>query len=344
MFARSSRTPLMSNSLVSPTSQQPWTEPVQVELERVEATLRSAVESSVPRLLEASTNLLEAGGKRLRPCVTLLWAKACGADGDAERMIPVAAATELIHMATLMHDDVIDRSDLRRGRRTANAFWGNKVSVLTGDYVLCRAFDLLVQHGSIEILRILAGVTMAMTESEALQAASEGSVEEWRENYWRIISGKTAGFIQACCEAGAVFAEAEPNHRRAAASYGADLGLAFQITDDLLDLIGRPTATGKRVGSDLKDGKVTLPVLLTLDGCSEEARTDLAELISSRELTDADMERIRALAQATGAVDETRVVAARHSAAAADALTSLPDTPARSGLRELAKQVVERTG
>jgi octaprenyl-diphosphate synthase len=321
-----------------------WRDPIAADLELVEAALRSAVDSSVPRLIEAATNLLEAGGKRLRPSLVLLWAKACGEAEDPERAISIASAAELVHMATLMHDDVIDKSDVRRGRRTANASWGNKLSVLTGDYILSKAFEILVANGDIEIMRILAGVTTGMTESEALQAVNEGSIEGWRENYWRIIKGKTADFMSSCCEVGAVLAGARDAERKAAVEYGANLGLAFQITDDLLDLIGRPDSTGKPVGGDLKDGKVTLPILLMLDMCSEEDRARIGEMIASRKISDEDVQYVRRVAEAVGAIGKTRSLASDHSASAVGALSEFADTPAVNSLRALAEQVIRRQG
>ena len=321
-----------------------WRDPIAADLELVEAALRSAVDSSVPRLIEASTNLLEAGGKRLRPSLALLWAKACGEAEDPERAISIASVAELVHMATLMHDDVIDKSDVRRGRRTANASWGNKLSVLTGDYILSKAFEILVANGDMEIMRILAGVTTGMTESEALQAVNEGSIEGWRENYWRIIKGKTADFMSSCCEVGAVLAGAQAAERKAAVDYGTNLGLAFQITDDLLDLIGRPDSTGKPVGGDLKDGKVTLPILLTLESCSEEEAARIGELIASRKISSEDVQYVRGVAEATGAIEKTRSLASEHSALAVEVLEGFADSPAVSSLRTLAEQVIRRQG
>lgn len=320
-----------------------WMEPIAAELSRVEDVLREAVGSSVPRILEASRNLLDGGGKRLRPALVLLWARACGRDWNPDDAINVGAATELIHMASLMHDDVIDGSSLRRGRATANASWGNKLSILTGDYILSRAFQLLVRDGGIEVMRILSSATTGMAESEALQAINEGSVEAWRADYWRIIHGKTADFMAACSEVGALIGGASPDQRKAAAEYGTELGLAFQITDDLLDLIGTPDVVGKLNGSDLRDGKVTLPVLLTLERCAADERVWISKLAASCRLTDANMDRVRRLAESTGALKETRALAARHSALAVESLTGVAESPAKNALRALADYVIERS-
>ena len=323
-----------------------WREAIAHELQLVEDLLRSVINSPVPRLLQASSNLLEGGGKRLRPSLVLLWAKATlmpGVAWNEERAVAVSAATELLHMATLMHDDVIDSSNLRRGRRTANASWGNKFSVLTGDYVLARAFELLIPNASMEILNALAGVTTRMTESEALEVINEGDVEGWRRDYWTIIGGKTAAFMEVCCEVGGILADAGSEQRAAAAQYGAALGLAFQITDDLLDLTGRSSATGKPIGNDLKDGKVTIPVLLTLDAAGEQEKRRITKMIASRNLSDADITYIRSVAESTGAVDGARSLAAEHSARAVAALSPLPDSPAKDALRDLAERVVRRS-
>jgi len=183
--------------------------------------------------------------------------------------VEIAAATELIHMATLMHDDVIDRSDSRRGRVSANAFFGNKITVLSGDYVLSRAFWLLAKDGDLRIIRLIADLTIAMSEGEALQLVIGGSVKSWEEYYWRIIRDKTATFLDVCCQCGSILAGGEDEARKALSEYGLNLGIAFQITDDILDITGDPAKTGKPVGSDLRDGKFTLPVLLALQNLPE---------------------------------------------------------------------------
>ncbi len=320
-----------------------WVEPIAEDLKLVEMALRDASSSKVLQLTQASSNLIEGGGKRIRPSLVLLWSLALGGlPGDSARVL-AASAVELIHMATLMHDDVIDRADLRRGRLTANASWGNKVSILTGDFLLSKAFDALVRLQDLRVFEILPQVTAAMSESEALQALNERNIEGWREHYWQIIHGKTAGFIAACCEMGAIISGADNRKRELARVYGENLGLAFQITDDLLDLVSSSSTVGKPTGSDLRDGKITLPVLLALENCESQEKEKLSALVVAEQVGDEAVEEIRAVARRNGAVEKTRAEAANRVEEACAALSEIEDSAAKKSLICLAEQIVSRT-
>ena len=312
------------------------------ELGDVEVTLGKVIGSSVPTVTRSSDHLLNAGGKRLRPALVALAARACRRPYDPDRVITIAAAAELIHTATLMHDDVIDRSDSRRGRVTANAFWGNKISVLSGDYLLSRAFWLLAKDGDCRILRLIADLTIAMSESEALQIVISGSVKSWQEYYWRVIRDKTARFLDVCAQCGSIVAGGDDRDRQALSDYGLNLGIAFQITDDILDITGDPAKTGKPVGSDLRDGKFTLPILLTFQNSSEPDGERLARLAEEQEISERSIALICDAAQRCGAIEMAREAAAGYVDKANRSLEELAPSEARDALVALGESVVSR--
>ena len=319
-----------------------WAACVRQELGDIEVALGKVIGSSVPTITRISDHLLTAGGKRLRPALVTLAAKACCRPYDSDRIVAIAAATELIHMATLMHDDVIDRTDSRRGRVTANAFWGNKLTVLSGDYVLSRAFWLVTRHGDLEILRLIADLTIAMSESEALQLVISGSVKSWEEYYWRIIRDKTARFMDVCCQCGTIVAGGDESIQKALSEYGLNLGIAFQITDDILDITGDPAKTGKPVGSDLRDGKVTLPALLTIQNSVDPDGPALVKMAEQRNVGDKEIAVICAAAVRCGAIDMAREAAAGYVDKAHRCLEDVPPSIARDALYELADSVTGR--
>jgi octaprenyl-diphosphate synthase len=319
-----------------------WAECVRQELGDIEVALGKVIGSSVPTITRINDHLLTAGGKRLRPALVTLSAKACCQPYDPDRMISIAAATELIHMATLMHDDVIDRTDSRRGRVTANAFWGNKLTVLSGDYVLSRAFWLLAKDGDIRVIRLIADLTIAMSEGEALQIIISGSVKSWEEYYWRVIRDKTARFLEACCRSGAIVAGADENTQNALSEYGLNLGIAFQITDDILDITGDPAKTGKPVGSDIRDGKMTLPILLTLQNSTDPDGQALTKMAEQQHVSEKDVATICEAAVRCGAVDMARESAAGYIDKAHQCLDDLPSSAARDALYELGDSITDR--
>ncbi|MDO8586387.1 MAG: polyprenyl synthetase family protein [Armatimonadota bacterium] len=319
-----------------------WAACVRQELGDIEVALGKVIGSSVPAITRISDHLLTAGGKRLRPALVTLAAKACCAPYDPDRVVIIAAATELIHMATLMHDDVIDRTDSRRGRATANAFWGNKLTVLSGDYVLSRAFWLLTKDGDLRALRLIADLTLAMSEGEALQLIISGCVKSWEEYYWRIIRDKTARFLDVCCQCGAIVAGGDESLVKALSEYGLNLGIAFQITDDILDITGDPAKTGKPVGSDLRDGKITLPVLLALQNSVEPDGQALCKMAEQQNIGEKEITAICEAALRCGAVDMAREAAAGYVDKAHRCLEDVPSSPARDALYELAESIIGR--
>lgn len=312
------------------------------ELQQVEEVFSSYLNSSVHTITTVSSYVLNAGGKRLRPSLVLLSALSCKRTYDQKKLIKIAASTEMIHMATLMHDDVIDGADSRRGRATVNSQWSNHVSVLTGDYVLAKAFWLLTHTENAETMNVLSDATVAMAEGEMRQIEASGDINMLIKYYFPIISEKTAAFMSACCRIGAIITNSDKSMEDALANYGYNLGLAFQITDDILDLAGDPKITGKPVGGDIREGKVTLPVILTLEKVDTSERWTIEQIIQSDKASSDEIDYIRNIAESTGAVDESREIAARYIKQAIDSLDVMPDTESKECLEELARHILLR--
>ena len=301
-----------------------WAAPISTELDLVDRRLESVLMSDVDAAFGISVGLLSAGGKRVRPALVLLTAFACNRDADRDRAVNLAAAMELVHMASLVHDDVVDERLSRRGAPTANASWGNKISVLGGDFILSKGFSLIAADGDPDVTRTLAATAVKMTESEVLQAACEGSLDMWEASYDRIIRDKTALLMGACCECGVIAAGAGRAVRAAVREYGTSVGLAFQITDDVLDVIGDPSRTGKETGTDIAGGKFTLPVLIAAREAEPDARSRLLSALSREMIGEQDAEEIARLVVESGAVRKALDVAVRHSDDARASLAVLP--------------------
>ena len=334
----------MSIPAVRPTSKSsnpPFFVSIEAELGRVEDILHAELTSVVKTVSDVSRHILDAGGKRLRPSLVILSTCACQGEMDSGRLVNIAAGTELIHMATLMHDDVIDGAESRRGRMTANSFWGNQVSVLAGDYMLAKATSLFSRDGSPRIMDALSQATIAMAEGEIRQIESLGDTGALAEQCLSIIRGKTAEFMSTCCRIGAILAGASESTEESLAQYGLNLGFAFQITDDLLDLVGNPAETGKPIGGDIREGKVTLPVILALEKAESRDRMALESILRGN-ATPEDIDLARKLAEDTGAIEGTRVVASEYIEEAVRYLHTFPASEARDSLQELAHFILTR--
>ena len=322
-------------------AQPDWLMTAAPYLYAVERKIEATIASDVPAAYDLTMHLFSAGGKRIRPALAILCALASDSSASVERVIDFATAAELVHMASLVHDDVVDETSERRGAPTANTIWGNKTSVLGGDFLLSKAFSLLASESDGEIMRVLANAAVRMTEGELLQASSEGDLAAWETNYWSIIEGKTAAFMSACCECGAVIAGAPSPTRSALAQYGIQIGFAFQITDDLLDITGNPSLTGKETGADLMHGKFTLPALLAIEDFDAEERCLLIE--SSRAGITRDKAReIARRVVVSGAVERARRRAEECAGKAIAQLAGLPDSEFKAALESLAGSLTGR--
>ncbi|MCU0907714.1 MAG: polyprenyl synthetase family protein [Rhodobacteraceae bacterium] len=297
-----------------------------------------------PRIPEVTAHLVGAGGKRLRPMLTLAAADLAGyrAADPVGHDVRLAATVEFIHTATLLHDDVVDESQRRRGRPTANLLWDNKSSVLVGDYLFARSFQLMVETGSLRVMDILANASAVIAEGEVLQLTAAQDIATTEDTYLKVIRGKTAALFAAACEVGGVIAAAPEAQIGALRAYGDALGIAFQIADDLLDYGGDAGTIGKNTGDDFREGKLTLPVIRALAGADDGERAFWARVIGKRDQKDGDLEQARALMARHGAMASTRATALDWAATARDALAVLPAAPLRDTLSDLADFVVER--
>jgi octaprenyl-diphosphate synthase len=312
------------------------------DLAAVEARLRAEIGSEVERVCALSGHVLSAGGKRLRPALVALCARAVHPDPDAERIVLVSASVELVHMATLVHDDVVDNTTLRRGQPTANAVFGNGAAVLVGDFLLARAMQILSLDGDLSVMRTVADVTIEMSEGEVMEILATGDATITFERYIDILQKKTAAFVMGCCRCGALIGGATEEQRSSLSEYGRHVGLAFQIADDLLDYTGDPEITGKPIGSDLRDGRATLPVLLALDEARAVDRDRILAAFGNAALDDRSLAGVAAILARYDAFDRTREVALAHVRDAARAVDWLPASPVRDALLALADYVVNR--
>jgi octaprenyl-diphosphate synthase len=307
----------------------------------VNALIRDRMASEhAPRIPEVTAHLVEAGGKRLRPLLTLAAARLCGYDG--EHHIRLAATVEFIHTATLLHDDVVDESERRRGRPTANLLWGNKSSVLVGDYLFARAFQLMVETESIRVLDILANAAAVIAEGEVLQLTTAANLTTTEPLYLQVVRGKTAALFAAASEVGGVIAGAPEGQVRALRDYGDALGIAFQIADDLLDYGGVGAALGKNTGDDFRERKMTLPVIRAVAAATPPERDFWRRVIARGDQRDGDLAEALRLMARHGSLESTRETAFAYAARGRAALAPLPAGAFRTQLADLADFVVSR--
>lgn len=313
---------------------------LEADLAEVGRVIRERMQSeAAPRIPAVTAHLIEAGGKRLRPMLVLAAARMLGYGGA--RHVDLAVAVEFIHTATLLHDDVVDDSKQRRGRPTANLLWDNMSSVLVGDYLFARSFQLMVETGNLRVLGILADAAATIAEGEVLQLVAARDLATTEATYLKVIRGKTAALFAAATQAGAVIAGASAEEEASLRDYGDALGIAFQIVDDLLDIEGTD-AIGKNRGDDLREGKLTLPVIRAIAAASEEERAFWTRVIARGEVAEEDVERARGILEQRGALEAARAEAEAWVARAKSALAGLPAHPLRAMLLELADYVVAR--
>ena len=314
---------------------------VEGDLGAVNDTIRERMSSEhAPRIPAISAHLIEAGGKRLRPILTLAAAQLCGYQGSDH--IKLAATVEFIHTATLLHDDVVDESAQRRGRTTANILWDNKSSILVGDYLFSRAFQLMVECGSLRVLDILSNASAVIAEGEVLQLTTAHDLTTSEDRYRQVIHGKTAALFQAAAEVGGVIAGVDEDRINALARYGSGLGMAFQLADDFLDYGGDAEALGKNTGDDFREGKVTMPVILAYARGDDAARSFWNRTVGKGDWSEDDLALAMAYVRDTGALADTQTAARAEIDAATEALDLFGDSAMRNALRDVARFVVER--
>ena len=324
----------------SPPSLDPMIQLVAADMNQVNSVILARMQSDVPLIPELAGHLIAGGGKRMRPMLTLACARLL--DYQGTRHHKLAAAVEFIHTATLLHDDVVDGSNTRRGRRTANLIWGNSASVLVGDFLFSRAFELMVEDGSLRVLRILSNASAVIAEGEVNQLTAQRQVETSEARYLDIIGAKTAALFAAACRIAAVVAEHDERCEEALDAYGRNLGIAFQLVDDAIDYASDEATMGKDAGDDFRDGKVTLPVILAHARGSDADRRFWRDAMEGRRASDADLEHANVLLRQTDAIDDTLARARHYGRRAIDALAGIGGGSARAALGEAVEFAVAR--
>ncbi|MEQ1656459.1 MAG: polyprenyl synthetase family protein [Nitrospira sp.] len=315
-------------------------EAYRAELDGVEHQVRQNLDSSVTLVNTVAAHILNSGGKRVRPLLLLLSARLCGYTGHEHYQL--GSLIEFIHTATLLHDDVVDEADIRRGRRTARKVWGNQISILVGDYLYSKAMAQIVEFRSHGMNEVLAEACTKMAEGEVLQLYYNGNPSMPESDYIKIVEHKTAGLIAAACRMGAILAEASEEKQSALFRFGQYLGIAFQVADDTLDYNADGERLGKTLGQDLRQGKATLPLLHLLDHCSEPDRSMIKDRMETRTLSREDLERILGLMQDTGSLAYAMERAKTYIAAAQHELEAFEDSSARRALAVAADYMITR--
>jgi octaprenyl-diphosphate synthase len=314
-------------------------------MERVNATILSRTGSDVAMIPEVANHLIASGGKRLRPILTLACADLCGygaENREADGAVKLAAAVEFMHTATLLHDDVVDESDMRRGRVAARIKWGNEASVLVGDFLLGQAFRMMVEVGSLRALDILSAAATVIAEGEVMQLTAAKNIETSEDEYLAVIRGKTAELFAAACEVGPVLAGRPDAEQTACRAYGMNLGIAFQLIDDVLDYGGTSAALGKNVGDDFREGKITLPIVLALRRGTDEERAFWRRTLEREDLEEGDLQQALAILRRHRALDDTIERARHYGDQARAALDPFPNGPMKIALLQVVDFCIAR--
>ncbi len=316
------------------------TELVAEDLKAVNALIVQRMHSPVAMIPQLAGHIVAAGGKRLRPMLTLAAARMCGYEG--ERHLALAACVEFIHTATLLHDDVVDESDLRRGNESANAIWGNQASVLVGDFLFSRSFEFMVEDGSLDVLRILSNASSVIAEGEVMQLMTANDTETGETAYLEVITSKTAKLFAAASQIGAVVAERPKVEEEALEAFGLNLGIAFQLIDDVLDYSAVQAELGKTIGDDFREGKITLPVILAFRRGNDEERAFWRRTLEDLEQQDGDLERAIELMDRHDALKDSVERARHYGAIAKDALGIFSDSPEKEAFHVLIEFCIKR--
>jgi len=313
------------------------------DMARVDREILARMRSPVSLIPELANHLVGAGGKRMRPLLTVAAARLCGHGGGDDRHIRLATCVEFIHSATLLHDDVVDVSALRRGRPTANSVWGDKASILVGDFLFTRSFELMVEVGSLDVLGVLSRASSTIAEGEVLQLVTQRDISTPEATYLEVIKAKTARLFAAAAEVGAMAAGRNGPERVALESFGMNLGIAFQLVDDALDYGGKAAKLGKNVGDDFREGKITLPVVLSFRRGSEAERAFWRRTLEEGEASDADLEQAIGLMTKHRALEDTIQRARHYGAIARDALALFPTSAMKEALEETVEFCINRS-
>ncbi len=313
--------------------------PVTKQMQQVDQFIKNELHSDIALINTISHYIINSGGKRIRPVMLLLAAAAC--DNESKHNVALAAIIEFIHTATLLHDDVVDESELRRGQNTANDVWGNQASVLVGDFLYSRAFQQMVRVNSMKVMDVLADTTNMIAEGEVLQLMNSHDAQISIDDYYQTIHRKTAILFKAACQLGAVISDSNSDTEQALASYGLNMGIAFQVIDDVLDYSGDVENTGKNLGDDLGDGKMTLPLIRTMQQTSTEKQKFLSGVIESG-ANQQDIEQIINIVNSTDAIEYTRQQAYTYTSKAKSALDAIPESIYKQSMLDLTDFFIAR--
>jgi octaprenyl-diphosphate synthase len=313
---------------------------IEEDLKAVDVSFQEYLSSRVPLITKIGKHILTSGGKRIRPAILLLCSRLNGYAG--ERAIRMASIIEFIHTATLLHDDVVDNADIRRGNPAANTLWGSEASVLVGDFLFSKSFYLMVDDGDLRILGILAEATTELAEGEILELVKTGDLSITKHEYMGLITSKTAVLISAASRIGAVLGDASDEIEGALKDYGLHIGIAFQLVDDCLDYTATNESLGKTIGTDLREGKVTLPLILSLEKASKEERKRVQDIVLSDEIVQGTFEEVQGMIQKYAGIEATLDLAREHVDMAKVCLKLLPQKPEREALENLADYIVQR--
>lgn len=330
----------IDNKKLAKASITPLMQLVENDMKRVNALILSKTGSDVEMIPEVAKHLIDSGGKRLRPMITLAAAQMCGYEGDGH--VTLAASVEFMHTATLLHDDVVDQSDMRRGKLAARMLWGNEASVLVGDFLLGQAFRMMVDVGSLQALDVLSHAATVIAEGEVLQLQTAQNLETTEDEYLEVIRSKTAALFAAAAEVGPIIADKSPAHINALRSYGNNLGLAFQLIDDALDYGGNAGDLGKNTGDDFREGKVTLPVILAYRRGSDEERQFWQDAVVNGKTDDERLKQALEILAHHNAISDTVARARHYVEMAKDALGTMPDSKHKDALIEVLEFCVSR--
>ncbi len=326
--------PTVQHDFLPKTPHEDLKQILQDDLINVNKMIVTYLSSDVTLIPRIAQHLILAGGKRIRPLITVASAKLCGYTGT--RHIPLAASIEFVHAATLLHDDVIDESTTRRNQPTANALWGNKASILVGDFLFARAFELMVRTDSIAVLEIIAEASKKISEGEILQLDALHNMDISKENYFRIIAAKTATLFSAGCKSGAMLATQDTNKISALHTFGHNLGMVFQIVDDILDYTGDATTIGKDVGNDIREGKITLPLIRAYEAAHPDQKDFIQHLLKTETIEEEDFHKLLHILSEHKAIESCHETAQTYYQKALESLEIFPNTPLKSALQNLA--------
>jgi octaprenyl-diphosphate synthase len=313
---------------------------IEDDLKTLEVAIDRMVTTRIDLIKNVVTHIIRSGGKRVRPILVILTSRLCGYEGQGH--IPYAAIIEFIHTSTLLHDDVVDNAPTRRGSMSANVLWGNEASVLVGDFLFSKSFDLMVEGQNLELLRVVSQTTTALAEGEILELIQTSDIDTTEEQYFDVITNKTAVLFSAACEMGAILGSGGDGQRARLRQFGHHLGMAFQLIDDILDYTSRDDVLGKHVGTDLEEGKVTLPLIHALRSANAKERTRIAQVLQKPKVSKKDFSAIKKVIGRYGGIEYTIASASGHVSHAMELLKLFDPSPYREALMTLTSYIVER--